>query len=353
MDALVCRKFGDPTTPPDSSKNATFSFLTSHPIPSLKSPTSVRVQIKATSVDFATYLQAEGKYQEKYDLPFIIGSDYSGVVESVGPNVTNFKIGDPVCSYTLVGSFAHFVVVEECDLHRVPDECDLVAAAAIPVSYGTSHHALVHKANITPRQVLLVLGAAGGVGLAAVQIGKICGATVIAVARGTEKVEYLKSEGVDHVVDLSKEDIIESVKAFLKTRNLKGADVLYDPVGGKLTKESMKLLNWGAQILIVGFASGDFPVIPANVALVKNWTIHGVYRRNCNDITQDTRGESLKKLLSWLLKGLFTINIYRTYKLKEANLAFLDIRDRKVIGKVMITFDDPITATFRLSNDLN
>ncbi|KAI3735068.1 hypothetical protein L6452_14555 [Arctium lappa] len=345
MEALVCRKLGDPTTPPDSSQDSPLTVSKSHTIPKLNSPTSVRVRIKSTSLNYANYLQVLGKYQEKFALPFVPGSDYSGIVESVGPNVTNFKIGDPVCSFAGVGSFAQFIVAEEKDLFGVPDGCDLVAAGALPVAYGTSHVALVHRANLKSGQVLLVLGAAGGVGLAAVQIGKVCGATVIAVARGSEKVEFLKSMGVDHVVDLSKGGVIESVKAFLRTRKLKGVDVLYDPVGGKLTKESMKLLSWGAQILVIGFASGEVPVIPANIALVKNWTIHGLYWGSYKMNHPEVLEDSLKELLSWLAKGLITIYISHSYKLQQAHLAFLDIRDRKVIGKVMLTFDDPKSVT--------
>lgn len=218
----------------------------------------------------------------------------------------------------------------------VPAGCDLVAAGALPVAYGTSHVALVHRAQLKPGQVLLVLGAAGGVGLSAVQIGKVCGAVVIAVARGDEKVSFLQSLGVDHVVDLSKENVLENVKHFLKLRNLKGVDVLYDPVGGKLMKESMRLLNWGANILVIGFASGEVPVIPANIALVKNWTVHGLYWGSYRIHQPHVLEDSLKELLSWLSKGLITIHISHTYSLSEANLAFTAIKERKAIGKVMI-----------------
>ncbi|MFS7936964.1 putative NADPH:quinone reductase [Helianthus anomalus] len=345
MEALVCRKLGDPTTPPDSSETTALSVSTSHPIPTLNSPTSIRIRIKSTSINYLNYLQILGKYQEKVPVPFVPGSDYSGVVESVGPEVTKFRVGDRVCSVAAVGSFAQFIVAEEKDLYGVPAGCDLVAAAALPIAYGTSYIALIHRANLKSGQVLLVLGAAGGVGLSAVQIGMICGATVIAVARGNEKVQLLKAMGVDHVVDLSKDNVIESTKAFLKTRKLKGVDVLYDPVGGKLTKESMKLLNWAAHILVIGFASGEVPVIPANIALVKNWTIHGLYFGSYGVNDPGVIKDSVKQLLSWLARGLITVNISHSYKLQEANLAFLDIRDRKVIGKVMITFDDPKTIT--------
>ncbi|XP_016565066.2 quinone oxidoreductase-like protein 2 homolog isoform X1 [Capsicum annuum] len=317
MEALLVRKLGDPTLPPNGSENSPLDLSTSHPIPNLSTPTSVRVRVKATSLNFANYLQVLGKYQEKPPLPFIPGSDYSGFIDAVGPNVTKFRIGDPVCSFIGLGSFAQFVVADESDLFRVPDGCDLVAAGALPVAYGTSHVALVHRAQLRPKHVLLVLGAAGGVGLSAVQIGKVCGATVIAVARGNEKVQLLKSLGVDHAVDLSNANVIESVKGFLKSRKLKGVDVLYDPVGGKLTKDSLKLLNWGAQILVIGFASGEVPVIPANIALVKNWTIHGLYWGSHKIHQPNVLGDSLNELLSLLCKGLITINISHTFSLAE------------------------------------
>ncbi|KAH0979302.1 hypothetical protein GBA52_006479 [Prunus armeniaca] len=337
MEALVCRKLGDPTAP-ISGGGAEKAIVVekNHPIPELVSPTSVRVRVKATSLNYANYLQILGKYQEKPPLPFIPGSDYSGVVDAVGPSVSKFKVGDPVCSFAALGSFAQFI------------GCDLVAAGALPVAFGTSHVALVHRANLTSGQVLLVLGAAGGVGLAAVQIGKVVGAIVIAVARGAEKVQYLKSLGVDHVVDSSTQNLIQSVKDFLKTRKLKGVDVLYDPVGGKLTKEAMKVLSWGGNILVIGFASGEIPVIPANIALVKNWTVHGLYWGSYRIHRPAVLEDSLKELLSWVARGLITIRISHTYLLPEANLAFSAIKDRKAIGKVMLVLDDQTSVRSKL-----
>ncbi|GAU42586.1 hypothetical protein TSUD_303020 [Trifolium subterraneum] len=325
MEALVCRKLGDPTVNVEDD-NSPIIVSKNHPIPQLNSPTSVRVRVKATSLNFANYLQILGKYQEKPPLPFIPGSDFSGIVDSVGSKVTNFRVGDPVCSFVALG-------------------CDLVAAGALAVAFGTSHVALVHRARLTSGQVLLVLGAAGGVGLAAVQIGKACGAVVIAVARGAEKVQLLKSLGVDHVVDLGNENVTESVKEFLKVRRLKGVDVLYDPVGGKLNKECLRLLKWGANILIIGFASGEVPVIPANIALVKNWTVHGLYWGSYKIHRPVVLEDSLKELLSWLAKGLISVHISHSYSLAEANLAFSAIKDRKVIGKVMIVFDEKSTRS--------
>ncbi|KAF5736483.1 quinone oxidoreductase-like protein 2 [Tripterygium wilfordii] len=337
MEALICRKLGDPAV---LASDPPAVLSKSEPIPQLNSPTAVRVRVRATSLNYANYLQILGKYQEKPPLPFIPGSDYSGVVEAVGTAVSKFKVGDRVCSFAALGSFAQFIVADHSDLFLLPEGCDLVAAAALPVAFGTSHVALVHRAQLGSGKVLLVLGAAGGVGLAAVQIGKVCGAIVIAVARGAEKVNFLRSLGVDHVVDLSSESVTSSIKGFLKAKKLKGVDVLYDPVGGKLTKETMKLLNWGAQILVIGFASGEIPVIPANIALVKNWTVHGLYWGSYKIHQPNVLEDSIMELLSWMAKGLITIQISHTYCLSEASLAFAAIKERKAIGKVLIAFDE-------------
>lgn len=344
MEALICKDLGDPA----ASVGSPIVVSRSEPIPQLESPTAVRVRVKATSLNYANYLQILGKYQERPPLPFIPGSDYSGVVDAVGSQVSKFRVGDPVCSFVSLGSFAQFIVADQSHLFPVPEGCDLVSAGALPVVFGTSHVALVHRAHLTSGQVLLVLGAAGGVGFAAVQIGKVCGATVIAVARGMEKVQVLKSLGVDHVVDSGSENVTASVKEFLKTRKLKGVDVLYDPVGGKLTKESMKLLNWGAQILVIGFASGEIPVIPANIALVKNWTVHGLYWGSYKIHQPGVLEGSLRELLSWMAKGLITVHVSHTYRLSEAKLAFSMIKDRKAIGKVMLVLDDKRSSRSKL-----
>lgn len=335
----MVRQLGDPTLPPGGEDSPFGPISGDQPVLELSSPTSVRVRVAATSLNFATFLQVQGKYQERPPLPFVPGSDYSGVVDAVGPGVSRFRPGDRVCSLASVGSFAEFIIAEEKALFVVPDGCDLVAAGALPVAFGTSHLALVHRAQLKAGQVLLVLGAAGGVGVSAVQIGKVCGCIVIAVARGIDKLQYLKSIGADHVIDSSKEDVIGSAKSFLKTRGLKGVDVLYDPVGGKLTQDSLKLLNWGAHILLIGFASGDVPVIRANIALVKNWTIHGLYWGSYLIHRPAVLVDSLNELLSWLSKGLITVQISHTYRLPEflqAHLAFAALRDRKAVGKVMI-----------------
>eukprot|EP01018_Ginkgo_biloba_P015321 Gb_07669 [translate_table: standard] len=338
MQALICRKMGDPTGP--LSESSPIFISTDHPVPQLTSPTSVRIRIKAVSVNYATVLQIMGKYQEKPPLPYVPGADFSGIVDAVGNQVTKVKLGDKVCAVGQQDTFSEKTVVDEKDLFVVPPGCDLVAAGGLPVAFGTSHVGLVHRAGLRPGQVLLVLGAAGGVGLSAVQIGKVCGAIVIAVARGSEKRDLLKSLGVDHVVDSTSGSIIPNVKEFLKSRNIKGVDVLYDPVGGKLLKDSLKLLNWGANILVIGFASGEVPVFPANIMLVKNWTVHGLYWGSYKIHQPEVLVNSMQELLSWLAKGMIHVNVSHIYRLSEANLAFSAIMKRKAVGKVMITFED-------------
>ncbi|OEL24704.1 Quinone oxidoreductase-like protein 2-like protein [Dichanthelium oligosanthes] len=336
MEALVVRRLGDPTLAAGTEASPFVAASGDHPVPALSSPTAVRVRVAATSLNFATLLQVQGKYQERPQLPFVPGSDYAGVVDAVGPGVRRFRPGDRVCSFPALGSFAEFIVADEDDLFLVPDGIDLVTAGALPAVFGTSHVSLVHRAHLEAGQVILVLGASGGVGTSAVQIAKVCGAIVIAIASGTEKLQYLKSIGADHVIDSREENLLESAKCFLKDRCLKGVDVLYDVVGGKLSQNSLALLNWGAHILVIGFASGDFPVIQTNVVLHKNWTVHGMFWTSYRIHQPQVFNDSLNKILSWLSKGLIKIHISHIYRLSEAHLAFAALKERKAIGKIMI-----------------
>ncbi|TYG35785.1 hypothetical protein ES288_D13G011000v1 [Gossypium darwinii] len=322
MEALLCKRLGDPT----SSFESPIELSRNHPIPELDSPTAVRIKVKATSLNYGTYLQIQGKYQEKHPLPFIPGSDYAGIVNAVGPSVSKFKVGDYVCAFSPVGSYATFIVQDQSQLFEVPKGCDLVAAAGLPIAFVTSHLTLVHRANLTSSQAC----------------------PPFSCFWGAEKVQLLKSLGVDHVVDLMNQNVTASVKEFLKSRNLKGVDVLYDPVGGNLAKETMKLLNWGAQILVIGFASGEIPIIPTNIILVKNWTVHGFYWGSYIIHQPAMLEDSVRDLFSWMEKGLITVHVSHTYSLSEANLAFSAIKDRKAMGKVMIVFDDMGNASSKL-----
>ncbi|KAG6550802.1 hypothetical protein Mapa_007706 [Marchantia paleacea] len=336
--ALVVRALGDPKVALSDEKCPVSE--SPWPRPALTSPTSVRVKVKATSVNFSTVLQIQGLYQEKPKLPYVPGGDFSGVVTEAGPKVTHVKVGDRVCGFVNYGSFAEEFVADESEMFLVPSGCDLAASGALPVAFGTSHLALDHRAKLRPGQVLLVLGAAGGVGLAAVEIGKLMGAIVIAVARGKEKVDLLRSVGADFVLDPSEDGIIKPVQAFLKSKRLRGVDVLYDPVGGKQHKEALKLVKWGGQILVIGFASGEIPSIPANIALVKNWTVHGLYWGSYAIHQPHILRDSMKHLLRWAGEGKLDVHISHQFPLSQANVAFATVMDRKVIGKVILTLDD-------------
>jgi NADPH:quinone reductase-like Zn-dependent oxidoreductase len=334
MRALVCRKLGDPTQP--LSENSPIYVDEQHPKPKLTSPTSVLVKVVASSVNFATGLQIEGKYQEQAKLPYVPGEDFSGTVLAVGDRVTKVKPGDAVCGVALGGAFAEEMLIDASSVYKVPNGCDLLQAGCLPIAFGTSHLGLVYRANLKAGQVLLVLGAAGGVGSSAVQIGKLLGAVVIGVARGKEKGELLKSLGADLVVDPTTGDLIKTVKTFLASRKLRGVDVLYDPVGGKLFKDSMKLLNWGAQVLIIGFTSGEIPNLPANILLVKNLTVHGLYWGSYQKFQPQTMQESMQSLLELLRNGSLHVPISHKFSLYEANKAFAMLSQREARGKVMI-----------------
>ncbi|XP_048421279.1 quinone oxidoreductase-like protein 2 homolog isoform X2 [Pyrus x bretschneideri] len=341
MEAVVCRKLGDPTQPiSDGGAEKAIVVEKNHPIPELGSPTSVRVRVKATSLNYANYLQILGKYQEKPPLPFIPGSDYSGTVDAVGPAVSKFKVGDSVCSFAALGSFAQFIVADQKELLEGL-ECRRGVIWWLPV------HCLLHLGPHTWHLFIGPICPPVKYCWFLVQLEELA-LRPYRLARGAEKVEYLKHLGIDHVVDSSSENVIQSVKDFLKSRKLKGVDVLYDPVEGKLTKEAMKVLSWGANILVIGFASGEAPVIPANIALVKNWTVHGLYWGSYKIHQPGVLEESLKELLSWVARGLISIRISHAYRLPEANLAFSAIKDRKVTGKVMLVLDDERSARSKL-----
>eukprot|EP00850_Spirogloea_muscicola_P007600 SM000039S14430 [mRNA] locus=s39:105938:108284:+ [translate_table: standard] len=341
MRALVCRRLGNPAGPL-SAEDSVLSLEEDFPRPErLPHESSVRIKVAAASINFADALIIMGKYQERPTLPYVPGSEVSGVVLEVGANVKSVKAGDRVCAVTGGGGYAEEVFADEAAVFPLPEKCDLLPSAGLPVAFGTSHVGLIHRAGLQAGQVLLVLGAAGGVGLAAVQIGKLFGAVVIAAARGQEKVALLESIGADCAIDTGKTNLHESVKEFLRLRKLRGVDVLYDPVGGSQFKEALRLLNWGAQVVIIGFASGDIPSIQANIALVKNLTIHGLFWGSYMKNNPSVLRRSMTQLLQWLADGYLTVNISHCYELSEADKAFQALLHRKAIGKVVFKIGAP------------
>lgn len=232
----------------------------------------VRIRIAAAGLNYADLLVTAGKYQVKRDPPFVPGFEASGIVEAVGPEVAEFQVGDRVMAIPEAGGFAEAAIVPADAVYPAPKGLDEAEAAGFPIAYGTSYLALVEQAKLASGETLLVHGAAGGVGLTAVEIGKALGARVIATAGGAEKCAVARAHGADHVIDYKSEDIRERVKALAG-----GADVVYDPVGGSAFEASLRVVNWNARILIIGFAGGPVPQIPANILLVKNVAAMGFY----------------------------------------------------------------------------
>ena len=233
----------------------------------------VKIRVRAAGLNFPDTLIIEGKYQFKPTMPFSPGGEMAGEVIAVGDKVTRFKPGDRVMGLTGYGAFAEEVVVAEANLLPVPDAMSDEEAAAFTMVYGTSYHALKQRANIQPGETLLVLGASGGVGLAAVELGKAMGARVIAAASSAEKLEVAREAGADELINYTEEPLKDAVKKLAKN----GVDVIYDPVGGDFTEQALRCMAWEGRHLIVGFAAGDIPKIPANLLLLKGCQMLGVF----------------------------------------------------------------------------
>ena len=263
MKAVLCKQFG----PPES--------LVVEDLPSpIPGKGEVVVSMKAASVNFPDVLIIQNKYQFKPPLPFSPGSELAGVVKSVGEGVTAFKAGDPVIAFTTYGAFAEEVKVESGRLVPIPEGMDFNSAAAFLLTYGTSDHALRDRGALKAGETLLVLGAAGGVGLAAIEIGKALGARVIACASSADKLAVCREHGADDTINYATEDLRERVKQITAG---KGVDVVYDAVGGPYTEPALRSTAWRGRLLVVGFAAGDIPKIPLNLTLLKGCSIVGVF----------------------------------------------------------------------------
>lgn len=291
----------------------------------------VLLRVKACGVNFADTLMVQGKYQEKPELPFSPGMELCGVVED--GNGTHLKTGMRVATMAGHGGFAERVAVPAMACIPVPDGMPDPHAAAFMIAYGTSHVGLDYKAGLKSGETLLVLGAAGGVGLTAVEIGKLMGATVIACARGTEKGEIARAAGADHVIDSDTDDIREAVKA------LGGADVVYDPVGGEQFTAALRACKPEARLLPLGFASGEIPQIPANLLLVKNLSVIGFYWGGYVKFKPQVIMSSIQTLFGWYAEGKIKPHISHALPLAQAGEALDLLRSRKATGKVIVTID--------------
>jgi len=288
------------------------------------------VRVHACGLNFADLLMIEGKYQETPEPPFTLGMEVAGVVEAEDPSGTGPRAGTRVAVYGGNGGLSDYGLFPSERLVALPDGVGFAEAAALPIAYGTSHVALDHKARLRPGETLLVLGAAGGVGLTAVEIGKLMGARVIACARGADKLAVAKAAGADHLIDAASEDIRETVKA------LGGADVVYDPVGGEQFEAAFRATNPEGRILVIGFASGKVPEVKPNHMLVKNIDLLGFYWGGYMKFRPEVVTESLAQLFRWLEERRIRPHISHRLPLERAGEGLELLRLRQSTGKVII-----------------
>jgi len=291
----------------------------------------VCLKIDACGLNFADLLMIKGQYQDMPPLPFTLGMDVAGTICAHAADVTGLGIGTRVAVFGGAGGLAEYGVFDAARVIRIPDTMTFAEAATFQIAYGTSHLALDHKAQLKPGETLLVLGAAGGVGLTAVEIGKAMGARVIACARGADKLEIARRAGADHLIDASREDIRAACLA------LGGLDVVYDPVGGDQFTAAMRACNPEACILSIGFASGDVPQIKANHLLVKNISVMGFYWGGYLKFRPDLLTRSLATLLEWYGAGRIRPHVSHTYPLEQVGTALELLRSRKSTGKIVVT----------------
>jgi len=323
VTAVLCKAFG----PPESLVVDDIASPT-------PGPGETVISVKAASVNFPDVLIIENKYQMKPPLPFSPGSELAGVVKAVGDGVTTFKPGDRVMAITGYGAFAEEVKTDVGRLLAIPPAMDFATAAAFGLTYGTSEHAIVDRGALQAGETMLVLGAAGGVGLAAIEIGRILGARVIACASTDEKLAVCRQHGADETINYAAEDLRERIKVLTGGR---GPDVVYDPVGGAYTEQALRSIAWRGRLLVVGFAAGEIPKIPLNLTLLKGCSIVGVFWGDWARREPQHFSEAMQRLARWHAEGKLKPHISATFPLERAADALTLMAARKVTGKVVLT----------------
>lgn len=324
MRAMVCRAFGPLAT-----------SLLPEVVPAPRPGRGeVAIAVHACGINFFDGLMVEGRYQHKPPFPFSPGAEVAGVVQALGEGVTSLAPGQRVFAFVGHGGLAGQVVAEARNVQRTPAGLDDLTAAAFPVVYGTALHALQDRGTLRAGETLLVLGAAGGVGLAAVQLGKLMGARVIAAASSPGKLELCRRHGADEVVDYASEDLRARVKELAGTR---GVDVVFDPVGGDLAEPMIRSLAMGGRYLVIGFAAGDIPKIPMNLLLLKSAAAVGVFWGAFVQTHPESNAANIRQLLGWLVQGELRPHIHGTWPLERAVEAIGVVMSRQVQGKVVVT----------------
>jgi len=322
MKAVVCKAWGGPET----------LVIEDVALPAPK-PGEVKIRVRAAGVNFPDVLIIQNKYQMKPPLPFSPGAEISGEVIAVGEGVTHVKAGDRVVSFCGVGGFAEEVIAPAAVTMPMPPGVPFELAAVFSLAYGTSWHAVRDRAALQAGETMLVLGAAGGVGLAAVEIGKAIGARVVAAASTDEKLAICKQHGADALINYSKEDLREAIK---RECGKNGPDVIYDPVGGKFAEPAFRSIAWRGRYLVIGFADGEIPALPFNLALLKGASIVGVFWGEFAKREPGNNQKGLAEMMGWIREGKLKPRISKTYTLEEAPQALMDMAARKVVGKVVI-----------------
>lgn len=294
----------------------------------------IQIKVEAVGINFADILICEGKYQEKPDLPFSPGMEVCGHVTGLGPDCHDFGLGDRVVGFGSHGGLAEYTTLPQDQCLCISDKLTDVEAAGFLVAYGTSHLALSHRAKLQSKENLLVLGSSGGVGRTAVEIGSLMGANVIAAASNETKLQEAKRSGARHLINTETDDLLTKVK------DLGGADVVYDPVGGHMFKQALRATNPEGRIIPIGFASGDVPSIPANILLVKNLTVIGCYWGGYLKFAPGIIKGGLYELFGWFEEGHIKPLVKDVFSLEDANLALAKLKSRKAIGKVVVRISD-------------
>ncbi len=325
MRAILCHDWGEPDT----------LALGEAASPSA-GPGQVTVRMRAAGVNFADIVLVRGQYQEKPALPFSPGLEGAGEILAVGEGVSGIAPGDRVMVIPGVGAFAEEVVAAASDVFAIPDGMDFTTAAAFPVAYGTSHLALTVRGDLKAGETLLVLGAGGGVGLTAVECGKALGATVIAAASSPEKLDLAQAHGADHGVNYAEEDLRAAVRELTDGR---GVDVVYDPVGGEASKAALRSLAWAGRLLVIGFAGGEVPQIPANYLLVKNISAVGVYWGAYKTQEPEVYRASFDALATWYAEGRLKPHVSQVFPLAETPDALGMLANRQATGRLVIDID--------------
>ncbi len=322
MKALLCTRYG---TPDD---------LTVADIPEpVPGPGEVVVRVEAAALNFFDTLIIANKYQTKPPLPFSPAAECAGTVEALGVGVTQIAVGDRVMAYTGYGAARERIAISADRVIKIPDKLGVDRAAGLCVTYGTTLHALKDRAGLKAGEILAVLGASGGAGLAAVELGKLMRARVIACASSAEKIAFARKHGADDGIDYGSEDLKDALRRVTQGR---GADVIYDPVGGAYAEAALRSIAWKGRFLVVGFAAGEIPKLPLNLVLLKGCDVLGVFWGSWIERDPGGHRANTEQLLAWCAEGKLSSHVHAVYPLAEAPSALKAIAARQVMGKVIL-----------------